>query len=95
MIISTLQEWPQIPPVLLMTSTQVSLWKYWKINHPKPLVEFVYNTTQAKKPKENDKSIIKIDLQNKVNKAKNAEIKENNEIKEIKEGKDKEENKPR
>jgi hypothetical protein len=34
------------------------------------------NNTQAKKPKENENDIIKINLQNKVNMAKNTEIKE-------------------
>jgi hypothetical protein len=42
---------------------------------------------------ENDDNIIIIDLQNKVDKAKNAKIKENNKIKEIKEEKDRKEEK--
>jgi hypothetical protein len=36
----------------------------------KTLVDFVDNTTQAKKPKENENTIIEIDLQNKVDMAK-------------------------
>jgi hypothetical protein len=53
----------------------------------KTLAEFGDNTSQAKKPKENGNNIIKIDLQNKVNMAKNAKIKENSKTKEIKEDK--------
>jgi hypothetical protein len=50
----------------------------------KTLVEFVDNTTHAKKPKENGNNIIKIDVQKKVNMTKNGKIKENNEIKKLK-----------
>jgi hypothetical protein len=48
----------------------------------KTLVEFVDNTTQAKKPKENDNNIYEINLQNKVYMAKNVKIKENSKTKE-------------
>jgi hypothetical protein len=58
----------------------------------KTLVESVDNTTQAKKPRENGNNIIEIDLQNKVNMAKNAKIKENSKTKEIKGDKGKESN---
>jgi altronate dehydratase len=70
--------------------------KFVEISKDKPsktLVESMENNSQAKNLKESDNNIVKIDLQNKIDKANCAEIKENNKIEEINEEKDNKEEK--
>jgi hypothetical protein len=71
-----LQEWPEIAPT---TTAEISKDKPYQT-----LAEFVDNTTQAKRTKENDNNIIEIDLQNKVDMAKNVKIKKTTNSQKIK-----------